>query len=364
MPNPRLCLLFPHLRLGGGETATLAVAERLRDTFDIRVCALLSDEDEAGPTLRDEIAARFGPLSVIAGRGGLYPHLQAADVVLWYGVVGAVPKALARLPRRPASVRVVHTDREIDGVLFHRRYGGAIDATVCVVPEVARRIPGAVFVPNIPTPARLDGPRLALFPGSPLPVLGFLGRLVPQKNAAWLIEAVARLGCNLALQALDSPYQTAAELLRLAARLGVAERVCFLPPDRGVGSFLRSLDALVVASRHEGFPMVAIEAGAVGTPVVSTRVGALPELFPDDILWLDSDGETPSVESLRVALGRLEASWGHRLAARVERLCDPAAVAARYTAILHGALEAWRRPRPEEAPRSTEAPCALSAPSP
>ncbi|HEY0782131.1 MAG TPA: glycosyltransferase family 4 protein [Thermoanaerobaculia bacterium] len=342
---PRLCLLFPHLHLGGGETATLLVAERLRETFDLSVCALAGENNEA-PTLADELAARFDRVAVVAGRGDLYPHLQAADVVLWYGVVGAVPKALARLPHRPASVRVVHTDRDLDGVLFHRRYGAAIDATICVVPEVARQIPGAVFVANAADPSRLQGERQTLFPASSAKTLGFLGRLVPQKNVAWLIESLAAAGCNLALQALDTPLQTTADLRALAARHGVLDRVRFLPPGRDVGTLLKSVDALVVASRHEGFPMVVIEAGTVGTPAIATRVGALPELFGDDVLWLDGDAATgtPTIDSLRRALGRLDPAWGRRLQARVERLCDPQVVAARASAVLHGALAARRAP--------------------
>ena len=66
--------------------------------------------------------------------------------MLWYGVVNAVPDVLSAMDRRPASVRVVHTSRPVDGPGFQRRWGRAIDATVCVSPEVARRIPGAVFI--------------------------------------------------------------------------------------------------------------------------------------------------------------------------------------------------------------------------
>ena len=40
MERPRLCVLFPHLILGGGETAMMEVAAGLRAHFDISVCAL------------------------------------------------------------------------------------------------------------------------------------------------------------------------------------------------------------------------------------------------------------------------------------------------------------------------------------
>jgi len=171
-----------------------------------------------------------------------------------------------------------------------------------------------------------------------------MGRLVPLKNVPWLIASLEAADCNLLVQALDTPLLTAAELARQAAALGVGDRVRFLPPGRDVGTLLRSVDALVLPSRHEGFPMVVVEAGLLGVPVVATRVGALPELFADEILFLDGglqgleDGEEPGAvpdpASLRRALAALAPEWGARLQAKVRRLCDPDAVAARYLEIV------------------------------
>jgi glycosyltransferase involved in cell wall biosynthesis len=104
--------------------------------------------------------------------------------------------------------------------------------------------------------------------------------------------------------------------------------------------------------------MVVVEAGAVGTPVIATRVGALPELFADEILFVDfadpadlaggavlagGADRVPAVESLREAIAAVGPAWGARLAARVARLCDPAVVAARYAALLDEVCAARRR---------------------
>jgi len=105
------------------------------------------------------------------------------------------------------------------------------------------------------------------------------------------------------------------------------------------GTLLRSVDALVIASRHEGLPMVALEAGRLGVPVIATRVGALPELFADEILFVDSVGGVPSAASLSAAIERVAPSWGERLRARVEALCEPAAVAARFAEVVGAAAE-------------------------
>ncbi len=331
MSKVRLCLVFPHVVLGGGETAMMEVAEGLREAVDLDVCALDQVETEGVATIRRELVERFGRAAFLRERWELRPRLRAADVVLWYGVSNAVPKALSAGVRRPGSIRVVHTDRAVDGPGFARRWRRVIDALVCVSPAVARRIPGASFIPNTCSPARLAGPRCEFFPEEPRrKTLGWAGRLVPLKNVSWLIDHVEEIGCNLLLQALDTPLLTAAGLMRRAEERGVGERVRFLPPGRDLGTLLRSVDALAVVSRHEGFPVVVVEAGRLGVPVISARVGALPELFAEEILFVDGAEGVPDAPSLRRALAAAGPAWGERLRAKVGELCDRDAVVARY----------------------------------
>lgn len=313
------------------------VAEGLRADFDLDVCALDNAAVTVERTLRDELLERFGSAAFIRRRWELRPRFRAADAVLWYGVVNAVPDVLSRMDRRPASVRVVHTDRKVDGPGFQRRWGHVIDHTICVSPAVARRIAGAVFIANTCAAANLRGPRRELFPPG-RKTLGFLGRLIPWKNLSWLIENVEALGCNLLIQALETSLMTVAELKRRTAELGLEARVRFLPPSRDAGALLRSVDALVIASQHEAFPRIVVEAGMVGTPVISTRVGALPELFPDEILFVDKEGDVPSLPSMRAALDRVEPSWGRRLQEKVSRLCGREAVVTRYAEVLRDVL--------------------------
>jgi glycosyltransferase involved in cell wall biosynthesis len=346
MPKVRLCLVFPHVVLGGGETAMMEVADGLRREerkIELDVCALDNLDTGGAPTIREELAARFGTVTLIERRWQLRPRLREADVVLWYGVSNAVPSALASGTFRPGSIRVVHTDRPVDGPGFARRWRRVIDATVCVSPVVARRIAGAVFVPNPGSFVHLQGPRQIFFAGSERRTLGWMGRLVPLKNVPWLIENLEALGCNLLIQALDTPLLTVAELVRQVEERGLSERVRFLPPGRDVGTLLRSVDALVVASRHEGFPMVVVEAGLLGVPVIATRVGALPELFADEILFFDGADEEPDAASLRQALAEAGPAWGEKLRAKVSRLCDRDTVVAQYLDLVERVHFARRR---------------------
>lgn len=64
----------------------------------------------------------------------------------------------------------------------------------------------------------------------------------------------------------------------LAAELGLAAAVDFLPPTADVLTVIAEADLLVVASSHEGQPLVVVEALALGRPVVATSVGRVPAL--------------------------------------------------------------------------------------
>ncbi|QDT26791.1 Putative teichuronic acid biosynthesis glycosyltransferase TuaC [Gimesia panareensis] len=58
-------------------------------------------------------------------------------------------------------------------------------------------------------------------------------------------------------------------------------RCTFLPRTEDVGSILAAVDCIVLASPSEGCPQIMMEAFAAQCPVVSTRVGFLPELEPE-----------------------------------------------------------------------------------
>lgn len=334
----RLRLVLPHVLLGGGETAMMEVADALRGEFDLSVRALDYGPPPSGLTVREELAARFADVEFLRHRWQIAPALSGADVVLWYGLTAAIPRALAELARRPASVRVVHTQRP-EEVSCHRRWRREIDETVCVSPAVQRRIPGSVFIPNPIPDGGLTGAGQDFFPGSARPVLGWLGRFAALKNMDWLVAHAGDLGCDLLVQGIDTEEIRRQDLERLAVEQGAAGRVRFLDPSRDAGTLLRSVDALVIASRHEGFPMVVVEAGRLGVPVIATRVGALPELFADEVLFVDSDGAggRPDLESMRRAVAALAPEWGEKLRARVADLCGRDRVAGLYSAVVRQA---------------------------
>jgi D-inositol-3-phosphate glycosyltransferase len=120
-------------------------------------------------------------------------------------------------------------------------------------------------------------------------VLAFAGRIQPLKAPEVLLHAAAELlarqpGLRARLVVLvaggpsGSGLAEPTALQQLAARLGLADVVRFLPPQAadGLVAVFRAADVVAVPSHNESFGLVALEAQACGTPVVAARVGGLP----------------------------------------------------------------------------------------
>jgi glycosyltransferase involved in cell wall biosynthesis len=67
-------------------------------------------------------------------------------------------------------------------------------------------------------------------------------------------------------------------LRRLAADLGIADRVRFIGEQPQVADVLAALDVFVMPSRHEGLGVAVLEAMAMSLPVVASAVGGIPEV--------------------------------------------------------------------------------------
>ena len=67
-------------------------------------------------------------------------------------------------------------------------------------------------------------------------------------------------------------------LRRMVAQLGIAERVRLLGLRQDVPNLLAAADGFVLSSAWEGMPVVVLEAMAASCPVVTTAVGAIPDI--------------------------------------------------------------------------------------
>ena len=90
----------------------------------------------------------------------------------------------------------------------------------------------------------------------------------------------------------------------------------------GAAACLAEADALVLPSYDEGLPLVILEALSLGVPVVTTPVGAIPEVLDDgDTALLVPPGD---VDALAGALARLagDAALAARLSERGRALYE------------------------------------------
>lgn len=161
------------------------------------------------------------------------------------------------------------------------------------------------FHPGPPPP----GMREALAAHPQDPIVGIVGRVDPRKGVDTLVEAMIRLrdtGTAASLVVIGREFvgtpQWAREL-RARAEQELGSRVRFLPPRHDVPNVLRALDVLVNASHHEPFGRTIIEAHAVGTPVVATAAGGIPEFVTDGETGLLVTPRDP--DALAAAIKRL-----------------------------------------------------------
>jgi len=114
------------------------------------------------------------------------------------------------------------------------------------------------------------------------------GRFVEAKSPHTLLEATALLAgttdrrFELTLAGLrdysDPAYQTRLQALAQGMPANVSVKFVFDGSAADLQALFRQADVFVVPSLHEGFGMPVVEAMSAGTPVVSTRAGALEEV--------------------------------------------------------------------------------------
>jgi len=110
-------------------------------------------------------------------------------------------------------------------------------------------------------------------------------RLSPEKGHLFSLQALKILhdrGCRLELRlAGDGPARRRLE--HLSRELGIADHVRFLGnlSEREVAEELQAADLFLLSSFVEGIPVSAMEAMAVGVPVIATNVAGTSELIED-----------------------------------------------------------------------------------
>ncbi|MDN3022789.1 glycosyltransferase [Streptomyces sp. S.PB5] len=121
-------------------------------------------------------------------------------------------------------------------------------------------------------------------------VVGGVGRLVPAKRFDVLVHALERMPTSVRLLLVGGGPEKE-PLRRLAARLGVADRVVLTgerptlpkPGDKapGLPDLLSAMDVLASPSPEETFGLAVLEALAAGLPALYTTCPAVQDLPPE-----------------------------------------------------------------------------------
>jgi glycosyltransferase involved in cell wall biosynthesis len=146
--------------------------------------------------------------------------------------------------------------------------------------------------------------------------LSMVARFVPDKGHDILLNALAKLSVThifppwrlFLAGAFDTDWGRRMQVM--ADDLGIKERVFFLGELNDVQSFLAAMDVLVAPSRRESFGLALVEAMAMGLPVISTRVGGVPEVVEDGVTGLLTPVE--DVAALGAAIQQLLVNEGLR----------------------------------------------------
>lgn len=214
----------------------------------------------------DVVHAHWAPTGVLAalaaGRTPLVLTLHGTDVAL--ARRGGVWRRLLIRAARRANVVVA--------------VAGSLGEEVRILTGDATR---PITIPN-GVPAALTGSARAPQPEIATS-LAFVGRLTHEKGAPELLSAVLALGPDVSLvMAGDGPLRD--DLARRIAEAGAGDRISLVgtvPHGRAL-EIIGAADMLVLPSRSEGCPLVVLEALALGTPVVATPVGDIPDLLGTD----------------------------------------------------------------------------------
>jgi glycosyltransferase involved in cell wall biosynthesis len=287
-------------RSGGGERFAAGLAGELARRGDEVTLVVTRDID---PSFRSMLEGRevevlelgrdskldlraFRPVRRMLDAGDvdvLHSHMFGSNV--WGALFG-------RLHRVPVVVAQEQT-WSYEGQ-YHRKaldflIGRTADAFVAVSQADAERmkrlervpeekvyvIPNA-FIPRDEGPSRELRDELGIDPD--IPLIGSIAQLRPQKALGVMLEALAMVqGEPLPHLAIAGDGECREELEARTRALGVEGRVHFLGVREDITTLITSFDLSVLSSDFEGTPLFVVESMSLGTPVVATRVGGLPD---------------------------------------------------------------------------------------
>ncbi|MGI8840205.1 MAG: glycosyltransferase, partial [Caulobacteraceae bacterium] len=264
-------------------------------------------------------------------------HAAASPVKRWYNA------AMTR-----GAVTIANSNFTRDHVMAEH---GLAAERVVVIPE---GIDTVRFDPAAVSRGRVEAMRAAwgLAPGDPRAVILLAARLTDWKGQRLAVEALGRLagrdGVVLILAGAGEGSAYAAAVEAAAAVAGLADGVRLVGAcDDMPAAFLAADLAIAPSTKAESFGRAAMEAGAMGRPVLAARLGALAETVAHGQTgWLvapgDPDAWTAALGAAMAESAETRAAMGAAARARAERLYSLTAMCEATFAVYRRVLDGRR----------------------
>lgn len=306
----------------GAEVQACTLISHLVRMPETAVAAVVMNEGQLAASLRSTGAAVFVMDEQRVGTPGIFLSLLRIirswrpDLVHTHrekeNVLGSLANAMTQ---RAPSVRTVHGGREharLHGFAGLRQgliagadrwcAGTLQQRAIAVSRELAARmaadIPPARIV-VIENGVDVEALRAAVRPADfrerepQATHIGVVGRLVGVKRVDIFLDCAALLARRYPQRQWrfhvfgEGPLRP--ELEGSSARGEIGPLVTFHGHRLDIATCIAGLDVVVICSDHEGMPMTALEAIALGTPLVAHAVGGLPDIVPSEFLISQHD---------------------------------------------------------------------------
>lgn len=191
-------------------------------------------------------------------------------------------------------------------------------------------------------------------PGGNPPRFLYVGTLSKRKGLGDLVSALRILGSDFARRwnfvvvggSAEVGEEEADEIRHAVEAAGYSDSLVGSLPQSGVRDQLERADVFVLPSHWEGQPIAILEAMASGLPVLSTRVGAIPDVVREGVDGLLVEPHDPAAlaEGIRRLAGDadLRRQLGASARRRAEASFDTSNLRSRMTEIYRRAIESRR----------------------